>query len=226
MTDITPERDPPKSYDPEENVIWTAEELKIFRKEFCSLKKENSQVSVKVQELEKYSKHLEETLSASVKGSDSMKAKLDVMKKANQRQTIQNDILKSELKTATSAIETLHQMNTSLNEERDSLLKKNSELQVWLNKERIENMRLNEHMENAKSDFTKQLISEKEKLQHIYESRIQSLMSELDATIKNYDKERDQHINTKQALQELLRHFSSLTETNGSVKIDQILTLK
>lgn len=218
------EKDLPKSHGPE--VIWTVEELNIFRKEFCSLKKENSQLHVKVKELEKYCKNLEELSKSLLKGSESMKTKLDDFKKANKRQTIHNDILKSELKTATSAIETLHQMNVCLMEEKDNLLKKSSELQVQLNKERIEKLKLNQSLESAKSDFSRELICEQESLRNAYEVKINSLKDERDDAVTNYAQERDQHISTKHGLQELLRHFSSLTETAGSIKKDQLHSLK
>lgn len=222
LTSVVPLKDILQINNLEKNVVWSPEELEIFRKEFRSLNKGYSNLRVKVQELEKYCKHLEESLKSSMKESESVKSKFEVLKKANKRQTIHNDILKSELKTATSEVNTLHEINISIAEERDNLLKKNSELQIQLNKEQIENKKLNEKLEDAKAEFTKELTSEHENLRNTYVLRIQSLMGELETAVRNYDMEREQHISTKHGLQELLRHFASMTKIADSPNIDQI----
>ncbi|XP_029639950.1 uncharacterized protein LOC115214988 [Octopus sinensis] len=212
----------PKAKISGKRVVWTSDELSILRSEQESVKKENTEMKVRLQKQETYIKQLEGKATVLTTISNEALENISNLKKVNEQQHIYITSLKTELKSANSTIECLYKINSELSEEWEKLLKKSSELKVLLNKKQNEYEKIVKQLENTKLDLSKKLELNIEKLKATYKSKLELLSDQLNNYQSKYLSEHQQHSVSKKELQNLVQHFLKLSSNSDQVPPDQV----
>ncbi|XP_014774919.1 uncharacterized protein LOC106872432 [Octopus bimaculoides] len=212
----------PKTKTSGKRVVWTSDELSILRSKQEGIKKENTEMKVRLQKQETYIKQLEEKATVLTTISNEALENISSLKKVNEQQHIYIVSLKTELKSANSTIESLYKINSELSEEWEKLLKKTSELKVLLNKKQNEYEKNVKQLENTKLDLSKKLELNIEKLKASYKSKLELLSDQLNNYQSKYLSEYQQHSVSKKELQNLVQHFLKLSSSSDQVPPDQL----
>ncbi|KAL5004370.1 hypothetical protein ScPMuIL_017826 [Solemya velum] len=190
--------------------LWKISELNTLREFFTEIKKQNTQLKVRVNELDKHNKLHKADLKTKEAVIQKQNMELTENRIVTMRLKKHCESLQAELKNTSSKLRELENMNCELRAEKQALVKTMCEIDQKANSNRIEKNRMQLQLQTLSKKALSEKIMAEEQVTAQYQKEILDLQKTIQHLTESLQDERRIHGVTKKGLDHLRQHFASL----------------